>query len=381
MARILAVVRSSDTETFLRVLLREHELSLCRPGDHLTLLEPEGSDAVDLVLYELEDADVKGKAAIIALVGKLNDRIPVIALMRHADREQAAELAEGKVADCLCWPAAVDTWMEAIESALVSRTTKPAETIRFEGLVGSSPAMQKLFKSLLSIRAGQPVLFVGEPGTGRRVAARRLHAISSRKAGPFVVARCEGLSPDEQEIELFGCDPGAFSWQRKALLGNLDRAAGGTLLLCGVEDLASGAQMRLLGLLEEGHYRRHGGYETHRADVWLMAVATPALDMRLRERRFSQDLYWRLGTARIDVPALRERVSDLPELAQHFLSTATSKGPEILLSGETIEILKRYFFPGNLQELKNIVEAAAAACEQGVVRPLHLPAGVLRAAG
>ncbi|HEX8823029.1 MAG TPA: sigma-54 dependent transcriptional regulator, partial [Archangium sp.] len=238
-------------------------------------------------------------------------------------------------------------------------------------LVGSSAAMRELTTRLVRVaRSDAPVLVQGESGTGKELVARAVHAHSRRKNKPFVLANCAGVSETQLELELFGHAKGAFTGAVRARRGLVEEADGGTLFLDEVTETAPAFQSKLLRTLQDGEVRRVGESTAVRVDVRIVAATHQDIELEVREKRFRQDLYYGLNVIPLRVPPLRERLEDVPALAEHFLQRANARGPTPKrLSKAAVERLMDYGFPGNVRELENLVRRAVALAEGEELRP------------
>jgi len=241
------------------------------------------------------------------------------------------------------------------------------------GMVGRSPAFNAML-GLISRAAPAmtPVLLLGESGTGKELAAQALHSLSPRRDRPFVPVDCSGLTETLFESELFGYEKGAFTGATQRKIGLVEAAAGGTLFLDEVGDIPLTLQVKLLRLLETGTYRRVGGVETLAADFRLVAATHRDLTAMVEAGEFRRDLYYRIAVFPIHLPALRERKGDLPLLVEALLARLTN-GRKLRLSPEALATLQAYAFPGNIRELRNILERAVLLTDGEVIRPEALP--------
>ena len=215
-------------------------------------------------------------------------------------------------------------------------------------------------------------LLLGESGTGKELVARAIHDASRRAGKPFVTPDCSGLTETLFESELFGHERGAFTGATSRSTGLIETASGGTLFLDEVGDIPLVIQVKLLRLLETGTYRRVGSAEPHKADIRLVSATHRNLRELVAGGGFQQDLYFRLNIFPVELPPLRERSSDIPLLATSLLSRVAT-GRHLLISEEAIDLLCRYDYPGNVRELRNIIERASLLCDGEAILPLHLP--------
>jgi two-component system response regulator AtoC len=221
------------------------------------------------------------------------------------------------------------------------------------------------------------VLFQGESGSGKEVAARRLHALSRRAEGPWVAVNCAAIPESLIESELFGFEKGAFTGADRSKVGLLESAAGGTVFLDEVGDLPPAAQAKLLRVLEQREITRVGGVHPVKIDVRFISATHRNLERDVSEKKFRSDLYFRLNGICLRVPPLRERTDEIEGLARGFLETAASAAsrPVPGLAPETVKALFDYGWPGNVRELRNVMERLVALSPEGVVRPEQLALG------
>ena len=213
---------------------------------------------------------------------------------------------------------------------------------------------------------------MGESGTGKELVAHAVHDASQRKAGPIVAVDCSSLPENLFESELFGYEKGAFSGANQRKLGLVEAAKGGTLFLDEVGDIPLSLQVKLLRLLETGTYRRVGGLEPLRSDFRLIAATHRDLKQMVIEGKFRQDLFYRISTFPILLPSLRERKEDLPLLMEVLLKRV-STDRNLSIHPATLMCLSKYTFPGNIRELRNMIERASLLADGDVLLPEHFP--------
>ncbi len=241
------------------------------------------------------------------------------------------------------------------------------------GLVGKSPAFNRMLGLIARVApAMTPVLLLGESGTGKELAAQAIHRSSLRAEGPFVPVDCSGLSESLFESELFGHEKGAFTGAVGRKIGLVEAASGGTLFLDELGDIPLALQVKLLRLLESGTYRRVGGIEPQQADFRLVCATHRDLKAQIAEGTFRQDLYYRISAFPIPLPPLRERSEDLPGLSQTLLQRI-EPSRQYSLAPATLERLRGYAFPGNIRELRNLLERAVLLADGTTLLPEHLP--------
>ena len=244
-----------------------------------------------------------------------------------------------------------------------------------EGLVGRSPAFINALAAVQRVAPSMlPVLLLGESGTGKELFARAVHEASPRSGGPFVVVDCSGLTETLFESELFGYEKGAFTGAHARKPGLVETAKGGTLFLDEMGDVPLSMQVKLLRLIESGTFRRVGSIETQQADFRLVAATHKPLLQMVADGRFRQDLYYRISAFPILLPALRDRVGDIPVLVDSILQRgSTGKQQGLVVQAEAMARLLAHDWPGNVRELRNVLERARLFADDGVVRAEHLP--------
>jgi DNA-binding NtrC family response regulator len=253
-------------------------------------------------------------------------------------------------------------FIEKMEPLRVARSAAAAE-----GLIGRSPPFQTMLELVARVGPSDAtVLLLGESGTGKELVARAVHEASRRAARPLVVVDCASLSETLFESELFGHEKGAFTGAHAAKPGLVEAAGGGTLFLDEVGDIPLTMQVKLLRLLESGTYRRVGSTELRRADVRLVSATHRDLPAMVVQGRFREDLFYRLATFPIALPALRERRDDIALLAQALLERVAAKR-RLTLAPDALRRLAEHDFPGNVRELRNVLERAALLTDGDVV--------------
>ena len=239
---------------------------------------------------------------------------------------------------------------------------------RAQGLVGRADTFMVALTALQRVAPSMlPVLLLGESGTGKELFARAVHEGSERADGPFVVVDCSGLTENLFESELFGHEKGAFTGANARKTGLLETAQGGTLFLDEMGDVPLAMQVKLLRLIESGTYRRVGSVETRRADFRVVSATHKPLMQMVRSGAFRQDLYYRISVFPIHLPALRERMSDLPLLVASILQRAALGKAPLSVSAEAMTMLLAHTWPGNIRELRNVLDRARLLAEGGVI--------------
>jgi transcriptional regulator with PAS, ATPase and Fis domain len=218
------------------------------------------------------------------------------------------------------------------------------------------------------------VLITGETGSGKEMVAKLLHARSPRNGHPFVIVECAALQEDLLQSELFGHERGAFTGADRAKPGLFEVAHGGTIFLDEIGEVSQATQVKLLRVLDTSTFRHVGGTREIRVDVRVLAATNRDLDEMVRQGAFREDLYYRLSTISIELPPLRERPSDIPLLATHFVSLLNERyGSATRIGHDAVEALQRHDWPGNVRELQHVIEASMLVCEEPEIRAAHLP--------
>lgn len=266
------------------------------------------------------------------------------------------------------------------DSVLELRTEKKQREIEINykdasgKLVGKGPRMRKIFSMVERLSKSEtPILLTGETGTGKSAIAEAIHLQSNRKKGNFVHINCGGFPADLVEAELFGYEKSAFTGATQQRRGLFEQADGGTLFLDEIGEMPLKLQPKLLTALDRRRIRRLGSNQEIKVDVRFLAATNRDLQEEIKGGRFREDLYWRIAVVPIEVPPLRERRDDIPLLIR--LTLDRLKRQEVTLSPETLEKLQRYFWPGNVRQLYNVLEGACATYEGEMVQvsDLHLP--------
>ncbi|MBU0622030.1 MAG: sigma-54-dependent Fis family transcriptional regulator [Gammaproteobacteria bacterium] len=259
-------------------------------------------------------------------------------------------------------------FIEKMEPVAVARGLSYAQ-----GLVGRAPIFQHMLEMVARVAPSEAtVLLLGESGTGKELVAKAIHDASRRAEKPFVALDCSGLTETLFESELFGHERGAFTGATARSVGLIEAANGGTLFLDEVGDIPLAMQVKLLRLLETGTYRRVGSSEPHKADIRLVSATHRDLRKMVTDGSFRQDLYFRLNTFPVELPPLRKRPTDIPLLAKSLLARVAPER-NLVISEDALKLLRHYDYPGNVRELRNIIERASLLCDGEAIQPAHLP--------
>ncbi len=251
-----------------------------------------------------------------------------------------------------------------------------------EGIVGASPVMQTVFKTIGQVATSDvTVMVTGESGTGKELVARSIHRHSHRANKPFVAVNCAAIPENLIESELFGHERGSFTGATAQRLGKFELCDGGTIFLDEIGDMTPATQTKILRVLQEGEIQRVGGTETIKISVRVTAATNKDLETLVREKKFREDLYYRLNVVRIKMPPLRERVEDVPSIVDFFLQNLLKarKAKARKVSPEALALLCHHGWPGNVRELENVVYRSAVIAQGEAILPKDLPEEVRNA--
>ena len=353
----------------------------------LSLLAGKQALRPEVIFLDLKMPRRDGLATLKALKADPRlSRIPVVIITALGGSEETIEAMKAGAYDYIIKPFDTDEVVQTARRAIeVSRLWREVERLRScaaeagppepSGIIGRHPTMREIFKLIgKTAPTDATVLIVGESGTGKELIAQAIHRHSPRFAAPMITVNCGAIPETLTESELFGYERGAFSGAVSSKPGRLESADGGTLFLDEIGDLPLGVQVKLLRALQERRFERLGGRQSISADFRLIAATNQDLERLAAEGRFREDLFYRLNVVRIDVPPLRARRSDIAELAEHFLNATRGAHPNAPagFSEAAMRALLTYDYPGNVRELRNIVERAVALARGPLIAPEDL---------
>jgi len=388
--RILVVDDESNARNALAEILKEEGYAVETAADGFKGLARYQEFSPDLVLTDLKMPGMDG-VQLLSKVRETEESLPVIVMTAFGSVDTAVSAMRAGALDYLTKPINADELLlvigRALEQVRLRREANElrqqlAERYHFDNVVGSSPRMQQVFKVVSQVAPSRAtVLLTGESGTGKELVAAAIHHRSPRAGGPFVRLHCAALAESLLESELFGHEKGAFTGADRRREGRFEQANGGTLFLDEIGEISPSTQVKLLRVLQEHEFERVGGNETIQVDTRVIAATNRDLRAMVAEGSFREDLYYRLNVINIALPSLRERSSDIPALATHFLRRfAAENGKKVeRISDAALARLVGYSWPGNVRELENVIERAVVLAENGVVEPAHLPTEVLPA--
>ena len=384
--RVLVVDDEASARSGLEKLLRQsgYVVDTAKDGKEALTLVAENSPEV--VLTDLKMPQMDGMTLLAKL--RESDRdLPVIVATAFGDVTSAVAAMRAGASDYLTKPIDIDALLVAIERARERRALRiEAENLRrqlrerdaegLQGLIGSSPAMQKVYRVARQVAASRAtVLITGESGTGKGELARAIHVLSPRAKAPFVSLHCAAIPETLLESEMFGHERGSFTGAEKRRIGKFEQAMGGTLFLDEIGDISPLVQTKLLRVLQERALERVGGNETIAVDVRVIAATNRDLTAEVREGRFREDLYYRHNVVRLEMPPVRLRGSDVLVLANAFLRrfAEDNSKPVEELSDEARDKILAHRWPGNVRELENAIERAVVLCEGSRIEADDLP--------
>lgn len=377
MARILIV----DDEERIGFLLSEtlndlgHRASY--ESDGARALEKIKNTPFDLVITDLRMEPVDGLQIVNAVTAL--EGTDVVVLTAHGSTAAAVAAMKAGAIDFLQKPLDLDEmtlwvgrWLKNRRiAARAERLDEDLKALTDDEFIGVSPPVEKL-RSLIErvAKTDATVLIAGESGTGKELVAQAIHRASPRGSRPFVATNCAALTETLLESELFGHEKGAFTGAIKQRAGRFELAEGGTLFLDEIGEISGGFQAKLLRSLEQREIVRVGGGETIAINVRVIAATNKNLETEVNAGRFREDLFFRLNVFPITVPPLRERPADIDLLAAHFLEKL--RYPSAKITKDVAESLRAYHWPGNIRELRNIIERATILADGGAIKPEHL---------
>jgi len=358
---------------------------------------PNGKEAVTRLEnenYHLVISDIRMPGLdgwqLLKFVQKTVPNTDIIMMTAFGSVDDAIESVKDGAADYILKPFNMDDLIIRVSriletQAIKARCSSLEENCRemHPDLIGSSQAMEEVHGLIKQVApSDSTVLILGETGTGKELVANSIHKNSNRAEKPFVRINCAAIPDGLMESELFGHEKGAFTGAHARKPGKFELADGGTMLLDEVAELPLPLQAKLLRVLQENTYERVGGTGTINIDVRIICATSKDMEQAVKNGGFRQDLYYRLNVIPINLPPLRERKDDIPALTGHFLREFSMKrGIAMEISPEAMQCLLDYPYPGNVRELKNIIERASVLAPEPVIRPADLPADFNSTAG
>jgi two-component system response regulator AtoC len=382
--QLLVVDDDPGMQLFLKEALEQEQYAVTVLGSAEEALDTLKNETFDLILMDVRLPGMSGLEAVDE-IQKTDRRTPIIIMTAHGTRDSALDAVRRGAYDYFTKPFSLDELEIIVRRALekkrligeLDRLSQELAANRRRGrLVGASRAMEDVVR--LIDRVGptdSTVLILGESGTGKELIAEAVHERSARRTRPLIKLNCAAIPEALLESELFGHEKGAFTGAFARKLGRFEQADGGTLLLDEIGDMSLSTQAKILRALQERELQRVGGGQAVKVDVRILASTNKDLERAVREGSFRDDLYFRLNVVSIDVPPLRDRRDEIPELADHFLAEANTrlKRHILRLAPDALAALMEYAWPGNVRELRNMIERAAVVNDGDVLALSSFP--------
>ena len=340
---------------------------------------------IDLVLLDMIMPVMHGLDTL-KKIKEINNSIPVIVLTADSDVNTAVEGMKHGAYDYLTKPVDWNRLKIVIRNALLTGSLKAEvnrlraeieEKLGFDNVIGISPQMQEVFKSVHRIlESDVTVSLLGESGTGKELLARAIHFNGPRRDKPFVAINCAAIPESLLESELFGHERGAFTGAVSTRIGKFEQANGGTIFLDEIGEMSPSTQVKLLRVLQERCIERVGGSRSIEVDVRIISATNKNLEDEMKKGNFRKDLFYRINVYPIVLPPLRERKEDIPVLASFFIQKFKENGYQHAVTGissKAMEYLLNYHWPGNIRELENVIKRAILNARSGMIMPEHLP--------
>ncbi|MDP2810116.1 MAG: sigma-54 dependent transcriptional regulator [Rhodocyclaceae bacterium] len=383
--RILIVEDDTTIRVTLKDVLQKQGYLIDLAEDGRSGLELFRKRSYGLTLLDLHLPDMHG-LEVLKVMRESDPEAMVVVMTAFPEVRTAVDCVKAGAYDYLNKPFELDDLKEIVRRALETRSLRlEVERLRIrtrapvtlEGMVGASPAFNALVEMTRRIAAASrvPVLIRGESGTGKERVAQAIHHLSPRAAGPWVTLNCSALAEGLLESEMFGHERGAFTSAVAAKRGLLELADGGTLFLDEIGDLSLTLQPKLLRAIETQTFRRVGGQKELQVDVRFVAATNRDLAAMVKAGTFREDLYYRLNVGSIEMPPLRSRAGDIQPLARCFLDEAAKimGMPNAALDRLSCALIEQYAWPGNIRELRNVMERALILSGGETIGPIHLP--------
>jgi two-component system, NtrC family, response regulator AtoC len=396
MLKILVAEDDPNMVSVLSELLRDERRQVIACNSAERALDLIKQDPPDLILTDIEMPEGKPRGLdLLRQVKEYNRTIPVMMITGNATKDRAIEALRLGAHDFIEKPFRIDELVKRVDHALLHKQAVRAveenavlknqlrEKFKFENIIGKSQSMESVYRMIERVaNTDSTILVLGESGTGKELVARALHFSSRRANMPFVAVNCAALPEHLLESELFGHRKGAFTGAAFDKEGLFQHADGGTIFLDEIGSMALGLQTKLLRFLQDKELRRVGDTGMIKVDVRVVAATNEPLQQKLKQKSFREDLYYRISVIPIELPALRDRVDDIPLLVQHFVQSNAERqavpAPEV--PAEVMNVLKSYPWPGNVRELQNALERANALCDGQTIQLRDLPERVLEGA-
>ena len=383
-AKILIAEDNELSRDNISELLRNQGCEVTAVEDGRQAMDVFIEDKFDLVITDLKMPNVDG-LQLLEFVQEINPGNIVIIITGHGTINTAVAAIKLGAFDYITKPLKDDLVTLTIERALsyaklrqeniaLKRSLK--KRYDFDSMIGYSDGMKKIFDTIEKVATSDStVMIYGESGTGKELVAKAIHFNSERINFPLVAVNCGAIPEELLESELFGHEKGAFTGALRTRIGRFELANGGTIFLDEIGDMSPALQVKVLRVLQEKQFERIGGVKTLQVDVRIIAATNQDLEKAIEEKRFREDLFYRINVIPIHIPPLRDRKLDIPILANHFLTKFNKlkrKGVG-LIAPQAMEYLLKYSWPGNVRELENLIEMLVVLKEEGEIEAQDLP--------
>jgi DNA-binding NtrC family response regulator len=381
-----------DDEVAIRKALEKFLTSLgyeaFAAGNGEDALKHAESEVIDLALVDLVMAGIDG-VELIKRLKAIDPKVVCIVMTAFGTITSAVEAMKAGAYHYLTKPFELDDIASLVATALEHKNLKEENRIlkqqlkskyKFDNIVGNSPEMTGVYELIEKVAdTDSTVLVLGESGTGKELVARAIHYNSKRINQPLITVNCAAIPEELLETELFGHIKGSFTGANVTKLGKFDAANGGTIFLDEIGDMSMKLQVKILRVLQERKFEPVGSSKTHEVDVRIITATNQELEQAVAQKRFREDLYYRLNVIPIKIPPLRERRSDIPLLTQHFIEKFNKENNKHIdgLNQEASKVFLNYDWPGNIRELENAVERLVILKSGGQIEESDLPPAML----
>jgi two-component system NtrC family response regulator/two-component system response regulator HydG len=377
-------------KAFVRAMRKEKQFQLITASRGIEALQLLQTTPTDVVLTDIKMPEMDG----LTLLKKIREQYPdifVIAITGHGSVEDAVRAMRLGAYDYLQKPFDFDLIKMLLEKIVEHRRIIKASIVapddqrkryRFENIIGQDRKMFKIYEMINAVaKTSASVLITGESGSGKELIAEAIHYRSNRRNKPFYQVNCAALTESIINSELFGHEKGAFTGADTQKIGMFEKANEGTLFLDEIGDIPLQTQVSLLRVLETGTFQRVGGTRTIQINTRILCATNQDLSGAIKDKRFREDLFYRVNVVSIDVPPLRERNLDIPLLAAYFMEKHAQENTKKIkeISKSAIKILNQYHWPGNVRELGNVINHALIFCKTSKIQPTNLPDSIKQA--
>jgi len=371
----------------LRTIVRSWGYQVSTADDGIKAVENVKENPFALILMDVRMAQMSGLEAL-KQIKQYNPAIPILIMTAYSSVDSAVDALKSGAYDYLTKPLDFEVLKISLARALehsglkaenATLRSKMSADYELENIIGRSRPMKALIDMMAMVAPSEAtVLITGESGTGKELIAKSIHHNNPRKDRPLVVVNCAALTETLLESELFGHEKGAFTGADKRREGRFKQADKGTIFLDEIGETSAAMQAKLLRVIQEREIQRIGGEETISVDVRILAATNRNLEAEVKEGRFREDLFYRLNVVTLRIPPLRERLDDIPLLAQHFLEKHAKKNQKQVkgISPLAMDMLLKYAWPGNIRELENVIERAVILLPDEHVTEKELPTTV-----